>query len=396
MSDFLDLMKGLRALSKKEKEQIKILNKMLSDEEIKEVVKLIKQKKISFAISKLGISDKIAEDEEFPSLNIKKVDKNTEEFVEKTNKIIFKERRKHLFHQFRKNASLTLPKLIAPEIVGMEDVKKAAALQLVSNDRIHLLLLGDPGTGKTAILHSAADLSPISSFGLGSGTTGAGLAVTLRGNEIIPGLLPMAHQGLCAIDELNLMKDESKAALYNAMEKGFITYDKKGKHHRFDADVKILATANPKGDKFVGDNVDLLKKQIPFDPALLTRFHLVFLIRKPSSKEFKEISTRIVQDKKNALDKRDIEFLKEYIDYVKQIKVELPKKFEQQVVNFAAELKEKEGDYLIEISPRIIVGFIRLVKAAAMLEMRKEANQQDIDYVVDIIKKSLEISKART
>ena len=45
------------------------------------------------------------------------------------------------------------------------------------------------------------------------------------------------------------MKEENRAGLYNAMEKGFVTYDKGGNHYKFDAKVRILATANPKGDR---------------------------------------------------------------------------------------------------------------------------------------------------
>ena len=67
----------------------------------------------------------------------------------------------------------------------MNDVKLACAIQLFSEEKTHILLLGDPGTGKTDIIRSTSELHPKTSFGLGSGTSGAGLGVTYKGNEMI-------------------------------------------------------------------------------------------------------------------------------------------------------------------------------------------------------------------
>ena len=36
---------------------------------------------------------------------------------------------------------------------------------------------------------------------------------------------------------------------YSAMEDGFIRFDKGGHHYQFDAKCRVIATANPKGDK---------------------------------------------------------------------------------------------------------------------------------------------------
>src|SRR3989344_442334 len=176
-----------------------------------------------------------------------------------------------LFSQFAPFAFQKISSLVAPDIHGNDHLKEAATIILFSDESLHLLLLGDPGTGKTDIIRGAAELHPKHSFGLGSGTSGAGLVVSAKGNEIIPGLLPLADGGICAIDELNLMKEESRAGLYNAMEKGFVSYDKGGNHYQFDARARVLATANPKEDKFTGKTVKELKEEIPFDSALLTR-----------------------------------------------------------------------------------------------------------------------------
>jgi replicative DNA helicase Mcm len=184
-----------------------------------------------------------------------------------------------VFHDFASQAEEKIFSLIAPNIIGLDEVKKAGLIQLFAKDKVHILLLGDPATGKTDILRSIADLAPISSYGLGSGASKAGLTVAVIGKDIAKGLLPMADNGIACIDELNLLKTADRAGLFNAMEKGFITYDKADSHLKIDARIKVFATANPEGERFVGRTIDVIKKQIPFDPALLSRFHLIFLIR---------------------------------------------------------------------------------------------------------------------
>ncbi|MEE9525474.1 MAG: ATP-binding protein [Candidatus Woesearchaeota archaeon] len=377
-------------IKEEDKVALKSLEGIIEIKRIKLVKKLLKEKKISLEIEHLDTS--MAGSVEFPQIIAKTDEVDTSEVNEDIKKA-FEEK---LFRRFSEEAFDKISKLIAPNITGMNVIKKAAAIQLFAVQPVHLLLLGDPGTGKTDILRSTFNLSPISSFGLGSGTSGAGLVVTVRGREVMKGLLPLADQGICCIDELNLMKEESRAGLYNAMEKGFITYDKAGLHYRFDARAKILATANPKGDKFTGKNMIELKKQIPFDSALLTRFHLTFFIKRPDLKKFKKITEHIVAGEKGELNKDDIQFVKDYIEYVKTVKnVDFPKPIQGKVVEFIAELKEKESNYLVEISPRMTIGFMRLCKGLARMERRAAVEEKDIERVKEIVRESLKIDQTK-
>ena len=295
-----DFIKNLRPLNDQEGVRLNCIEGLVGNKRLKLIKKLLRQKKIS--IDMVEVNNSFCEAVEFPQ--IKALAKNID--ASDVNKDIKSEIEKKLFEDFSKKAFSVIPDYIAPNIQGMDYIKKATVLQLFSIQPIHILLLGDPSVGKTDILRAGFNLSPISSFGLGSGTSGAGLAVTIKGKEIRKGLLPLADKGVCAIDELNLMKDEDMASLYNAMEKGFISYDKGGNHYRFDARVKVLATANPKGDSFKANNIEKLKKQLPFDPALLTRFHLVYIIKKPGAKEFKKITEKIISDEKSELKQEEV------------------------------------------------------------------------------------------
>ena len=391
MADIIDVIRRLRKLSPEDEKNLESLDWYLTKKQIRIVKGLVKEKKVAVeheAVGLPGLPDKIS----FPMLVSKTKKADVAEIVSEINQKIDEKTNDTLFAEFGKAVHDNCSQIIAPNIVGFETAKKAVALQLFSPEHIHILLLGDPGTGKTQILSSAAELAPISSMGLGSGTSGVGLAVTVKGKEVVKGLLPMADEGLCAIDELNLMKEESRASLYNAMEKGFVSYDKGGHSYKFDARVSVLATANPKGDKFTGKTVEQLKRQLPFDAALLTRFHLTFLVRKHDTAEFKKITKALLQKKKHSLTKKEKEFLKDYVKKAHSIEdVKIPKRFEEEIVDFIADIKENERKYLVEISPRMVGGFTRLAKASARMELRKEVTDRDVALVKKIVKESLKI-----
>ncbi len=382
----MGIISKLKPMKKENRDVLNNLKGIISLKRIKLIKRLLKENKISLEIEKLETS--IAGKIEFPVIN-SKTDEVDAEDVNKDIKAAFEEK---LFKRFSEDAFESIKELIAPNITGMDYVKKAAVIQLFSPQPVHMLLLGDPGTGKTDILRSVFNLSPVSSFGLGSGTSGAGLVVTVRGKEVMKGLLPLADKGVCCIDELNLMKEDARAGLYNAMEKGFVTYDKAGMHYKFDARAKILATANPKGDKFTGTKIEELKRQLPFDSALLTRFHLVFFVRKPDLKKFKKITKNIVSDSFKEASKDDIKFVKDYIEYTNNINVdEFPRSLQGKVVDFISDLKKDENNYLVEISPRMTIGFMRLCKGLAKIEGRSKVEETDIDRIKTIVKESLKV-----
>ena len=381
-----DTLLKVRPLKAKEKELLEKVRKLLGSDG-KRVTALVKQYKAELTEADADMT--LLDTGKVVQLKTKTLDAKNE--VDELNKKMRRKVELRLFKIFAPEAYEKIAALIAPNIIGFDTVKEGVMLQLFSADAIHLLLLGDPGTGKTDIIRSAANFAPVSSFGLGSGTSGAGLVVTVKGGEVIEGLLPKANGGICAIDELNLMKEESRAGLYNAMEKGFVTYDKGGHHYQFPARICVLATANPKGDKFVGHSVYELRKQLPFDSALLTRFHLVFLVRKPDLKKFLDITRKIVRQEKRRVTEQDEKFVQDYIAFAKDMKVNLPKAFEEDIVQFAQELKADEPRYLVEISPRLIVGITRLVRAAARVSLRDTATKEDLELVKTIVKKSLEI-----
>lgn len=379
MASIMDVIRLFRKLTPSETQELQKVQPFIDEYLFEELTRLKKQRKVEISFKKDIFNN------EFPVIT---GTNNALEYI--ANDI--KKNHYGLFKQtIQKDPLAQLSKFIAPEIIGHDDIKQATILQMVSNEPIHILLLGDPGTGKTDILRSVQNLSDISSFGLGSGTTGAGLGVTMIGNEMHKGLLALADKGVCLIDELNLMKKEDRAYLYSAMEKGFITYDKKGRHEKISTDVKVLATANPKGDKFTAKTITTLKMQLPFDAALLSRFHMVFFIRQPNAEEFEKIAAKIAKNKKTTIDPYDLELFMQYITETKKRSVDLDETLEQEIKAFAATLKKIESKTLVEISPRLIIGLIRLSKSIAKLKQQNTVTHQDVILIKELMLKSLKI-----
>ena len=115
---------------------------------------------------------------------------------------------------------------IAPALFGLEDEKLAIVLQLFSGVRkklpdgskirgdIHLLLVGDPGTGKSQLLSYIRNIAPRAVYTSGKGSSSAGLtAAAIRDDfgdgqqwTLEAGALVLADQGVAAVDELDKMR----------------------------------------------------------------------------------------------------------------------------------------------------------------------------------------------
>lgn len=389
----LGILSFLFPLGKENKVKLDLIKDMFSPSELKEIKGLIRTHKIRFSEEGFHTTPEFHADSKYLVLASNSINQRIRSKVDFFNHHLREHGKEDVFTKFAPNAEERILQLIAHDILGMDAVKKAALLQLFASEKVHILLLGDPSTGKTAVLRSVADLAPISSFGLGSGSSKAGLTLTFSGKELVKGLLPLADGGIACIDELNLMKSVDRAGLLNAMEKGAIAYDKGNNHIQLDARVKIFASANPDGDKFVGSTIEVLRNQVPFEQALLSRFHLVFLIRRPSTEEFLRITEKIIKGEHHKADENNIRFVKEYIEYALKQEVSFDKSLSPMVQGFVEDARKDEDKFLVEISPRTVTGMINMAKASARLRLAAKVDKGDIIKVLKIFNEALYVKR---
>ncbi|XP_070037970.1 probable DNA helicase MCM8 isoform X5 [Nicotiana tomentosiformis] len=340
---------------------------------------------------------------------------------------------------------------ICPSIYGHELVKAGITLALFGGVRkhsmdqnkvpvrgdIHIIIVGDPGLGKSQLLQAAASISPRGIYICGNATTNAGLTVAVVKDPLTgdyafeAGAMVLADRGLCCIDEFDKMSAEHQALL-EAMEQQCVSVAKAGLVASLPARTSVLAAANPVGGHY--NRAKTVNENLKMSGALLSRFDLVFiLLDKPDEVLDKRLSEHIMSLHAKSveqppstkrlctalLDVREIDMNAKQGSLVAKLKLDpkkdsdfvpLPGPLLRKYIAYArtyifprmtkpaAEILQKFYLKLRDhntsadgtpITARQLESLVRLAQARARVDLREEITEQDALDVVEIMNESL-------
>lgn len=222
-----------------------------------------------------------------------------------------------------------LTSCIAPGLLGLQTVKEALLLAVLSGsgggaatagggsgtpDRwghssgagkgsgggaftmrqaIHVLLIGDPGMGKSQLLQAVCTIAPRSTYVSASASTSCGLTLTFSrdsqtgGVVFEAGAVVQGDGGITAIDEIDKGGSSEHTALLEVMEQESISIAKAGVLFSMPVHTTVIAAGNPVGGSFlhgkVGEPLSVSESSssavLGIPPALLTRFDVVYCLR---------------------------------------------------------------------------------------------------------------------
>lgn len=228
---------------------------------------------------------------------------------------------------------------VAPEVYGYETVKEGLLLQLFEGSRpledtfkpdsmdrwtSHILLIGDPGIGKSQLITAVNKRAPKVISIAGTNTSQAGLTTSAVKDELTgswtmeAGGVILADTGLLIIDEFDKLTPSAQKSLNEPMEQLRVSSAKAGLVQTMSARTSILAAANPKYSRFTDSKT--INEQLDIAESTISRFDLIFVLKDTVNEtKDEELAITLLSKKTHENDLKTLsdDCFKKYITYMK-------------------------------------------------------------------------------
>jgi replicative DNA helicase Mcm len=302
---------------------------------------------------------------------------------------------------------------LAPSLYGLNEIKEAIILQMFGGvprtlpdgtkfrGNIHILLIGDPASGKSQLLKLVPTIVPRGKYVSGKGVTTAGLTATVTKDEqfmggwvVEAGAIVLANKGLLSIDEFEKMAPDDQIAMHEALEQGSVSIAKASIVTTLPAQTSVLAGGNPKFGRF--DSYLPTAKQVTIPDTLLSRFDLKFVLKDiPDPEEDDRLVEHILKARDEKVETIPIlspDFIRKYIAYAREhCKPQHTKETGKILKQFYVNMRKKvhATGSPIPITLRQFEAMLRLAEASAKVQLSDVVRKEDAQRAIKLMKFSL-------
>lgn len=298
------------------------------------------------------------------------------------------------------------------ELAHMDLVKESALIWMLGKSdegNVHVMLIGEPGTGKSKLARYIEENFPKVLGTVGTGASGVGLTATVRRDEVTndwvaeAGQLPMADEGYHITDEFDKIGGDDAIKINEALSEGTISLSKANINTKMAARVSEYAIGNPEGDIF--DPNEMKFRQLPINDnqtSLKDRFDAIIGLQRSSwstdeQRERERDKVRKILSRGDGDSEFDVgrsdcvstDLLVKYIAYAQRVSPELTDDVRQEMLDLYESIKDMEGEDQNLWDTRRVVSVKKLSKAYARLELSESVEKRHVHQANEFLRRCL-------